>query len=425
MPSTCVRLRRVRSRSGARQGAMVKPQLPITMLVTPSATDGVANGSQMSCASKCVCRSMMPGASASPCRVHALGRTAVRFADRGDAAVLDRQAAVPRRRTHAVDQQRIVDDKIVHPLPLLWPDRMGPVSPRGRSIARRGVRTERTSACGAGPVALPLTLIRGRPLRPGTVSLSQCARTGRHEIRRPRMRLLSADRPRLPPGRSRRAGTGLLPVAGRPGNPGARARRLRRPRDAPHRARVGARRVRGYCKWTRVEEIVQFAKRMGFRKIGIANCISFVDHAYVLSASSRATASRSCRSRARTATSQGGAGHRGPRKDPPGQFEPLCNPVSQAELLNAHGCELNVVMGLCVGHDSLFFKHAHGLTRCWSRRIASRPQPRDGAPSRRQPTTRASGAPKSPPSRPSSRPAGDAAQGDAAPRSSLTLVERA
>ena len=46
---------------------MVKPQLPITMLVTPSATDGVANGSQMSWASKCVCRSMMPGASASPC----------------------------------------------------------------------------------------------------------------------------------------------------------------------------------------------------------------------------------------------------------------------------------------------------------------------------------------------------------------------
>jgi uncharacterized metal-binding protein len=39
----------------------------------------------------------------------------------------------------------------------------------------------------------------------------------------------------------------------------------------------------GYCKWTRVEEIVQFAKRMGYKKIGIANCISFVDLAYVLS----------------------------------------------------------------------------------------------------------------------------------------------
>jgi len=26
------------------------------------------------------------------------------------------------------------------------------------------------------------------------------------------------------------------------------------------------------------------------------------------------------------------------------------------------GCEFNVVLGLCVGHDSLFFKHAQGLT---------------------------------------------------------------
>ena len=39
----------------------------------------------------------------------------------------------------------------------------------------------------------------------------------------------------------------------------------------------------GYCKWTHVEEIVQFAKKMGYKKIGIANCISFVDHAHTLS----------------------------------------------------------------------------------------------------------------------------------------------
>ena len=34
---------------------------------------------------------------------------------------------------------------------------------------------------------------------------------------------------------------------------------------------------------------------------------------------------------------------------------------SQARLLNEAGCELNVVLGLCVGHDSLFFKESHGL----------------------------------------------------------------
>ena len=26
-----------------------------------------------------------------------------------------------------------------------------------------------------------------------------------------------------------------------------------------------------------------------------------------------------------------------------------------------HGCEFNVVMGLCIGHDSIFFKHAMAL----------------------------------------------------------------
>ena len=119
----------------------------------------------------------------------------------------------------------------------------------------------------------------------------------------------------------------------------------------------------GYCKWTRVEEIVQFAKRMGFRTIGIANCISFVDHAHVLSGIFEShgfeVVSVACKTGSIPKEELGIADH---EKVRPGQFESLCNPVAQAELLNAHGCELNVVMGLCVGHDSLFFKHAKGLT---------------------------------------------------------------
>ena len=45
----------------------------------------------------------------------------------------------------------------------------------------------------------------------------------------------------------------------------------------------------------------------------------------------------------------------------PGRHESLCNPVSQAELLNGSGCEFNVVLGLCVGHDSLFYRYSDGL----------------------------------------------------------------
>ena len=118
----------------------------------------------------------------------------------------------------------------------------------------------------------------------------------------------------------------------------------------------------GYCRWTRVEEIVQFARRMGFRKIGIANCISFIDHAQVLSGILEShgfeVVSVACKTGNIPKEDLGIADH---EKIRPGQFEPVCNPVAQAELLNAHGCEFNVVMGLCVGHDSLFFRHSQGL----------------------------------------------------------------
>ena len=36
----------------------------------------------------------------------------------------------------------------------------------------------------------------------------------------------------------------------------------------------------------------------------------------------------------------------------------MCNPIAQAEYLNRAGCELNVLIGLCVGHDSLFIRYS-------------------------------------------------------------------
>ncbi len=131
-------------------------------------------------------------------------------------------------------------------------------------------------------------------------------------------------------------------------------------RVALESARVEA---EGYCRWTRVEEVIQFAKKMGFRKIGIANCISFVDHAHVLSGILEShgfeVISVACKNGSIPKEEIGLADS---EKVRPGQFEALCNPLAQAELLNAHGSELNLVMGLCVGHDSLFFKHATGLS---------------------------------------------------------------
>ena len=119
----------------------------------------------------------------------------------------------------------------------------------------------------------------------------------------------------------------------------------------------------GYRKWTRVEMICGFAKRMGFKKIGIASCISFIDYARTLSAILEShgfqVASAACMAGS-VPKEVIGVGEED--KIIPGRAETMCNTIGQAELLNRAGCELNVVLGLCVGHDSLFFKHADGLS---------------------------------------------------------------
>lgn len=119
----------------------------------------------------------------------------------------------------------------------------------------------------------------------------------------------------------------------------------------------------GYCQWTRVQEVCEFAKRMGYKKIGIATCISFVDHAKVLSGILEShgfeVASVACK---HGSIPKEALGLDDEEKIRPGNYEAICNPVGQAELLKRAGCEFNVVLGLCVGHDSLFFKHAEGLT---------------------------------------------------------------
>ncbi len=115
----------------------------------------------------------------------------------------------------------------------------------------------------------------------------------------------------------------------------------------------------GYCRETRVEEIMSFARRLGASHIGVAFCIGLRREAAVaqriFEAGGFRVSSVCCK--------VGGVpkeeiGLREDEKIRPGQFEALCNPVAQARLLAAAGTELNVAVGLCVGHDSLFFRHS-------------------------------------------------------------------
>jgi uncharacterized metal-binding protein len=45
-----------------------------------------------------------------------------------------------------------------------------------------------------------------------------------------------------------------------------------------------------------------------------------------------------------------------------GMDEPMCNPIYQAKLFNHENTDFNILLGLCVGHDSLFFRFVKSPT---------------------------------------------------------------
>ncbi|HNX30667.1 MAG TPA: DUF1847 domain-containing protein [Holophaga sp.] len=114
----------------------------------------------------------------------------------------------------------------------------------------------------------------------------------------------------------------------------------------------------GYCKATRIEEIMDFARRMGWNRLGIANCIGLSREARIaeeiFTANGFVVHSACCKV---GAIDKCTVGMKDEDKVRPGTFETMCSPVGQAALLAEAGTQFNVVIGLCVGHDSLFFMH--------------------------------------------------------------------
>ena len=114
----------------------------------------------------------------------------------------------------------------------------------------------------------------------------------------------------------------------------------------------------------RVEEVAQFAKKMGYKKLGIAFCGGLSNEARTLSTilenrgfevvSVCCKAGAIPKERIGITEEQKIAG--------PGAWESMCSPITQAEILNSEKTEFNIAVGLCVGHDSLFFKYAHAPT---------------------------------------------------------------
>ncbi|WP_165859340.1 DUF1847 domain-containing protein [Desulfofundulus salinus] len=115
----------------------------------------------------------------------------------------------------------------------------------------------------------------------------------------------------------------------------------------------------GYRKWTRLEEIIQFSRMAGFTRLGLAFCVGLrkeaAEVAKIFKQAGFVVESVMCKT---GSTPKEFLGIRDEQKVRPGQFEPMCNPIAQAHILNRAGTELNVLLGLCVGHDSLFIKYS-------------------------------------------------------------------
>lgn len=134
--------------------------------------------------------------------------------------------------------------------------------------------------------------------------------------------------------------------------------------DEDARAAKAAAEVEGlyYGKLTRVEEVLAFARRIGARKIGLATCVGLVEETRLFSKMLRQNGFEPyavlCKIGSVDKTE---IGIDEELKLRPESFEALCNPLLQAKMLNDWKSDLNVVIGLCVGHDALFCRHSEAL----------------------------------------------------------------
>lgn len=114
-----------------------------------------------------------------------------------------------------------------------------------------------------------------------------------------------------------------------------------------------------YCKMTRLEETIEFARKLGAKKIGIATCAGLISETRIVASIFRRKGFEvtgiACKCGTQKKTDIGvpefcnatGAN--------------MCNPVLQAKYLNSVHTDLNILVGLCVGHDSLFYRYSDAL----------------------------------------------------------------
>lgn len=113
--------------------------------------------------------------------------------------------------------------------------------------------------------------------------------------------------------------------------------------------------ARYYMQKTRFEELILYAKEMGYEKLGLAFCVGLENEAKIIQKileNDFEVFSVCCKVSAIDKEKYD------LDKLHPGNFDPTCNPIIQADILKNKGTQLNIIIGLCIGHDILFTQHS-------------------------------------------------------------------
>jgi uncharacterized metal-binding protein len=137
----------------------------------------------------------------------------------------------------------------------------------------------------------------------------------------------------------------------------------RNPTEKKLASNAGIIEAAGYAEWPRLREIAEFAKLMGYHKLGLAFCVGLKDEALLVSQFLEELGFQ-----VNSVNCKVGAIHKD-EVGVPKEYQGIsktgyaigystCNPVGQALVLEKAGTELNIVLGLCVGHDTHFIRYS-------------------------------------------------------------------
>jgi uncharacterized metal-binding protein len=109
----------------------------------------------------------------------------------------------------------------------------------------------------------------------------------------------------------------------------------------------------------RIEELIQFARKCGYKRLGIAHCGGLAYEAGLLSEILEKNGFEVVSVQCKTgAVPKERIGIKpGEKIAGPEAWETMCNPIVQAMIINRSKVDMAVMLGLCIGHDTLFIKY--------------------------------------------------------------------